>query len=57
MDGEQTGVDLGCDVGFLAEMGQVCGEAVAQVDGSGRLAVTDKPRALGDARLRVKVGG
>jgi hypothetical protein len=53
VDREQGGIDLGGDVGFLAEVGQVGGKAVAEIDCRGGAAVADEPLALGDAGLGV----
>jgi hypothetical protein len=57
MDGDQSRIDLGGYTGLLAEVGQVGGEAVAQVDGGGSGAVLHKPKALPDAGLGVEVRG
>ena len=35
VDGQQSRIDLGGHAGFFAEMGEIGGEAVAQVDGGG----------------------
>lgn len=54
MDGERGLVDYGADAGFFAEMGEVGGEAVADVDhGVNEGAET---AADGDTRLRVEMG-
>jgi hypothetical protein len=50
-------IDLGGEFGFFAEVGKVCREAVAQVKGCRGLVVALEPEALGDARLRIEVGG
>jgi hypothetical protein len=55
--GRASGVDLGGYAGFFAEVGEVGGEAVAEVDGGGGQAVADQPEALGDAGLGVEVRG
>ena len=55
MDGQGRGIDFGGYTGFMAEVSQIGGEAVAQVNGRGGQAVALKPDALGDARLRVEV--
>jgi hypothetical protein len=57
VDREQGGIDLGGDVGFLAEVGQVGGKAVAEVDGGGGQVTALQPEPLGDARLGVEVRG
>jgi len=55
MDGDESRIDLGGYTGLLAEVGQVSGEAVAKIDGGGSSAVLQKPKALPDAGLGVKV--
>jgi len=57
VDGQQGRIDLGGDAGLLAEMSEVGGEAVAQVEGGGGHAVALEPEALTDARLRIEVRG
>jgi hypothetical protein len=56
VDGKQGGVDFGGNVRLLANVGEVGGKAVADVDGGGGCAVTDEPKALRDSGLWVKVG-
>jgi hypothetical protein len=55
MDWQRGGGYLGANSGLAAEVSQIGGEAVAQVNGRGGQAVALKPDALGDARLRVEV--
>ena len=55
MDGDQRGIDFGGHAGFLAEVGEVGREAVAEVHGRGGQRMPDQPEALGDAGLRVKM--
>jgi len=55
MDGKQSGIDLGGYSGLLAEVGEVGGEAVAEVDGGGSQTVPDEPEALIDTGLGAKV--
>ena len=57
VDGQQGRIDLGGDVGLLAEMSKVGGEAVAQVEGGGGHAAALEPEALPDAWLRIEVRG
>ena len=57
VDREQSGVDLGGDAGFLADMGKISREAVAEVDGSRGQAVAYQPEALRDAGLGIEVRG
>ena len=49
------GVELGGDAGFLADVGKISGEAVADVDGRGRCGAGLQPGALREARLRIEV--
>jgi len=55
MNGEQSRIHLGCHAGFLAEMGKVSGEAVAEVERGGCESSALQPEALGDARLGIEV--
>jgi hypothetical protein len=55
VDGEGCGLDLGGYTGLFAEVGEIGGEAVTEVDGGGGQAVADEPEALGDAGLGVEV--
>jgi hypothetical protein len=48
-------VDLRSDSGFFAQMGEIGGEAIAQVDGRGCSAMFLQPQALSEAWLRVEV--
>src|ERR1035441_2912246 len=57
MNGKQSGIHLGGYSGLLAEVGEVGGEAVAEVDGGGGQTVPYEPEALIDAGLGVKVRG
>jgi hypothetical protein len=57
VDGEGGGLDLGGYTGLFAEVDEVGGEAVTEVDGGGGQAVADEPEALGDAGLGIEVGG
>jgi hypothetical protein len=57
VDGEQSGVDFSSYAGLFAEVGEICGEAVAEVDGSGGQAVVGQPEALSDAGMGVEVQG
>ena len=57
MEGETDGIELGGDAGFLAEMGEIGGEAVAQIDGGGGKAAALEIKSLGKVRLRVEMGG
>ena len=57
MEREPGGVDLGGDARFLAEVGEIGGEAVAQVDGGGGKAASLEKEALGEARLGVEMRG
>ena len=41
--------------GFLADVGEVRGKAVAEVDGGSGQAAALEPEALGEARLRVEM--
>jgi len=52
MDGQQRWVDFGGYAGLLAEMGQIGGEPVAEVDGGGCESALAKKESLCDARLR-----
>jgi hypothetical protein len=56
-DGKQSGIHLGGYSGLPAEVSEVGGEAVAEVDGGGGQIVSDEPEALIDAGLRVEVRG
>ena len=57
VDGKLSGVDLGGYARLPAEMGQIGGEAVAQVNGGRSGAVADKPESLADAGLGIEVLG
>ena len=46
VDGQGCGIDLGGYAGFLAEVGKIGGEAVAEVEGGGGQAVARQPQAL-----------
>jgi hypothetical protein len=54
---QQSRIDFGDYAGLLAEMSQVGGEAVAQVESGCGQAAALKPEALGDAWLGIKVRG
>src|SRR5581483_7140784 len=56
MEREQCGFDLGGDVGGGAEMGEVGGEGVGEVDAGGGEAAAEDRLAGGEAGLRIKVG-
>ena len=45
-EGQSSGVELGGDAGLSAEVGEVGGEAVAQVDGGGGHRIAREPKAL-----------
>jgi hypothetical protein len=57
VQGEGGCLDLGVYAGFLADVGQVGGKAVAEVDGGGGQVTALQPEPLGDARLGVEVRG
>lgn len=57
VDGQGGSIDFGGYAGFLAEAGEIGGEAVAEVEGGRGERVALKPEALIDARLGVEVGG
>ena len=50
-------IDLGGDAGLLAEMSQIGGEAVAEIERGGGQSAPLKPKPLRDARLRIEVRG
>jgi hypothetical protein len=50
--GDRTGVDLGADARGFAEVSEVGGEAVAEIDGGRGKAAAKKSRAYSKARLR-----
>jgi hypothetical protein len=51
MKGEGEGVDLGADPGGFTEVGEIGGEAIAQVDCCSRESTAKKGRADGKTRL------
>jgi hypothetical protein len=55
VDWELRGVDFGRDIGFITEVDQVSGEAVAEIDGSRGERAALEPKALCDAGLGIKV--
>ena len=57
VDGQGGLVEFGGDSGGLADVGEIGGEAVAEVDGGGGQGMLGEPEALSDARLRVEVRG
>jgi len=57
VDGKGGGVNFSSDAGLLAEVGQVSGEAVAEVEGSRGESASGEPESLGDARLGIEMGG
>ncbi len=54
---QERRIDLGGHAGFLAEMSQISGEAIAQVEGGGCQAMALQPKSLGNARLGIEVRG
>lgn len=56
MNGQGSGQKLDADAGFIAEMGEIGGEAVADVDSGAGEAAAHEPEALGETRLRKKMG-
>ncbi len=56
MQRELRQVELGGDVGGGAEVGEVGGEAVAEIDAGGGEAAAQEGLADGEARLREEVG-
>ena len=55
MEGDCGGVDLGAEAGGFAEMSEVGGEAIADVDGGGGEPAAEKRCADFEARLRVEM--
>ena len=55
MDGQGVGFESSADVGFVAEMREIGGEAVTEVDGGAGEAAAHEPQPLGETRLRVEV--
>jgi len=56
MDGQGSGQKLDADAGFIAEMGEIGGEAVADIDSGAGEAAAHEPESLGETRLRIKMG-
>ena len=52
MDRQRGGGDPGADTGFAAEVGEIGGEAVAEVDAGGGKTTPQKRQTDGGARLR-----
>ena len=57
MEREPGGVYLSGDARFLAEMGEIGGEAVAQVNGGGGKSASLEKEALGQAWLGIEMRG
>ncbi len=57
VNGQGGRIDFGGDAGLLAQVGEIGGEAVAEVDGGGGHGVARQPQTLSDAGLREKVRG
>jgi len=52
---KKRGIDFGGDTGFIAEVGEVGGEAVADVECGGGERAALQVEALGDARLGIEM--
>jgi hypothetical protein len=57
VDWQKRGIDLGGDAGLLAEMGEIGGKAVTEVESGGRQTATLEAEALSEARLGIEVRG